>query len=49
MIQKVFETSAGIFTASRQATAAEALLRFSLAPAAAGMFREKGLEQADSR
>ena len=48
-IQKVFETSAGIFTASRQATAAEALLRFLHAPAAAGVFREKGLEQANGR
>ena len=48
-IQKVFETSAGIFTTSRQATAAEALLRFFQAPAAAGAFREKGLEQANGR
>ena len=44
-IQKVFETSAGVFAASRHATAAETLLRFLLAPAHAGVFREKGLEQ----
>jgi molybdate transport system substrate-binding protein len=45
-IQKVFETSAGVFTASRQPAEAEALLRFLVAPSAAGVFREKGLEQA---
>ena len=44
-IQKVFETAAGIFTASRQPAEAEALLRFLTAPSAAGVFREKGLEQ----
>jgi len=48
-IQKVFETAAGIFTATRQPAAAEALLRFLLAPAAAGVFREKGLEQVENR
>ena len=32
-MQKVFETAAGIFTASRQPDAAEELLRFLLAPA----------------
>ena len=45
-IQKVFETAAGIFTASRQPAAAEELLRFLLAPANAGVFEEVGLEQA---
>ena len=43
-IQKVFPTAAGIFAASRQPAAAEGLLRFLLAPAAAPVFREKGLE-----
>lgn len=47
-IQKVFETSAGIFTASTQPDPAEALIRFLLAPAAAGIFVEKGLEQVNS-
>jgi molybdate transport system substrate-binding protein len=45
-IQKVFETAAGIFTASAQPEAAEALLRFLTAPAAAAVFEEKGLEAA---
>ena len=45
-IQKVFETTAGIFAASEHAEAAESLLRFLLAPAAADTFRAKGLEQA---
>ena len=45
-LQKVFETSAGIFSASKQPQAAEALLRYLLAPGAASVFREKGLEQA---
>ena len=45
-IQKVFETSVGIFTASKQPAEAEALLRFLVAPSVAGVFREKGLEQA---
>jgi molybdate transport system substrate-binding protein len=44
-IQKVFETAAGIFTASKQPAAAETLLRFLLMPAFAGVFNEKGLEQ----
>ncbi|MBI3042433.1 MAG: substrate-binding domain-containing protein [Betaproteobacteria bacterium] len=43
-IQKVFETMAGIFTASRQQAEAEALLKFLLAPANAAVFKEKGLE-----
>jgi molybdate transport system substrate-binding protein len=43
-IQKVFPTAAGIFAASRQPAAAEGLLRFLLAPAAAPVFLEKGLE-----
>ncbi len=43
-IQKVFETSAAIFTSSNQPAAAEALLRFLLAPAAAGVFGDKGLD-----
>ena len=47
-IQKVFETAAGIFAASKQPDEAEGLLRFLLAPAAAGVFTEKGLEQAGS-
>ncbi|HKA41544.1 MAG TPA: substrate-binding domain-containing protein, partial [Burkholderiales bacterium] len=47
-IQKVIETSAGIFAASKHPAAAEALLRFLLAPASAPVFREKGLEQAGS-
>lgn len=45
-IQKVFETSAAIFTVSKQPAAAEALLWFLLAPAHAGVFKEKGLEPA---
>ena len=48
-IQKVFPTGAGIFAASRQAEAAEGLLRFLLAPEAAPVFREKGLEAVASR
>lgn len=43
-VQKVFETAAGIFAGSAQPKAAETLLRFLLEPAAAGTFREKGLE-----
>ena len=45
-IQKVFETASGIFAASQRSEAAESLLRFLLAPAAAGTFQAKGLEQA---
>lgn len=48
-IQKVFETAAGIFSASAQKEAAETLLRFLTAPAVAGVFREKGLEAAGSK
>lgn len=44
-LQKVFESAAGIFAASSQPAAAESLLQFLLAPANAGVFREKGLEQ----
>jgi len=43
-IQKVFETAAGIFAASKQPDAAESMLRFLLAPGNAEVFREKGLE-----
>lgn len=43
-IQKVFETTAAIFTSSNRPAAAEALLRFLLAPGAAGVFGDKGLE-----
>jgi molybdate transport system substrate-binding protein len=43
-IQHVFETAAGVFAASKQAAAADALIRFLLAPASAGVLREKGLE-----
>ena len=43
-IQQVFETAAGVFAASKQPAAADALIRFLLAPASAGAFREKGLE-----
>ena len=45
-IQKVFETSAAIFTAAKQPKAAETLLGFLLTPSSAGVFREKGLELA---
>jgi molybdate transport system substrate-binding protein len=45
-IQKVFETSVGIFTASKQPAGAAALLKFLGAPAHASVFRDKGLEQA---
>jgi molybdate transport system substrate-binding protein len=48
-IQKVFETSAAIFTAAREPQAAETLLQFLLAPSAAAVFREKGLEQASGK
>ena len=44
-IQKVFQTAVGIFSASKQREAAAALIGFLLAPAAAGTFQEKGLEQ----
>jgi molybdate transport system substrate-binding protein len=45
-IQKVFETSAGLFTASKAPAAAEALLQFCHSPSHAALFREKGLEAA---
>jgi molybdate transport system substrate-binding protein len=45
-IQKVFETSAAVFAASRRESDAQALFTFLLAPAQAGVFREKGLELA---
>ena len=45
-IQQVIETAAGIFSSSSQPDAAEELIRFLLSPAAAGVFREVGLEQA---
>jgi molybdate transport system substrate-binding protein len=48
-IQKVFETAAGIFAASSRPGAAESLLRFLLAPAASGVFREMGLEAVPMR
>jgi len=44
-IQKVFETAVGVFTASTRPGAAEELIRFLLAPAAARVFEEVGLEQ----
>lgn len=43
-IQKVFETAAAVFTASKRSAAAQALLQFLLTPAHAGVFRDKGLE-----
>jgi molybdate transport system substrate-binding protein len=48
-IQKVFETSAAIFTASQRAADADALLKFLTGPAHAGVFRNKGLEQAETK
>jgi molybdate transport system substrate-binding protein len=45
-VQKVFETSAGIFSGSRQQAAAQALLRFFATAEAAAAFRTKGLEPA---
>jgi molybdate transport system substrate-binding protein len=48
-IQKVFPTAAGIFSASAQPSAAEGLLRFLLAPEAAPVFRERGLEAVTAR
>jgi molybdate transport system substrate-binding protein len=43
-IQQVFETAAGVFAASKRPAAADALLRFLLAPASAEVFRAKGLD-----
>jgi molybdate transport system substrate-binding protein len=48
-VQQVFHTAAGIFTASRQPAEADALVRFLLDPANAGVFEEAGLEQAGAR
>jgi len=48
-IQKVFESAVGIFTASKKPDAAQALIRFLLAPSNAQVFREKGLEQVSAR
>jgi molybdate transport system substrate-binding protein len=45
-IQRVFESAVGIFMASSQPAAAEELIRYLLAPAAASVFEEVGLEQA---
>jgi molybdate transport system substrate-binding protein len=45
-IQQVIETTAGIFTASREPAAAQELIRFLLSPAASSVFAEVGLEQA---
>src|SRR5262249_36765366 len=47
-IQKVIETSAGIFAASKPPAAAEALPRFLVAPGAAPILKKRGLEQAGS-
>jgi molybdate transport system substrate-binding protein len=47
-VQKVFETSAAVFTASAQPEEAESLLRYFTAPEAAGVFTDKGLESAAS-
>jgi molybdate transport system substrate-binding protein len=48
-VQKVFETAAGVFAGSTEPRAAEALLHFFLELAVAGVFRDKGLEQAALR
>ncbi len=45
-LQKVFESSAGIFAASKRKAEAEALLAFFRSSANAAVFREVGLEQA---
>ena len=45
-VQKVFETSAGIFASSAARPAAEAFLESGAASGNAGVFREKGLEPA---
>lgn len=47
-VQKTLETSAGIFSASLQADAAAALLRFFASPAQAVTFRAMGLEPAQA-
>jgi len=43
-VQKTFQTSAAIFTASKAPAAAEALLQSLLQPSSAGVFRDKGLD-----
>jgi len=45
-VQKTLESAAGIFSASKQHEAAEALLRFFASPAAAAAFEARGLEPA---
>lgn len=44
-VQKTFETSVGIFAASKNAAAAQAMLDFFAAPAHATLFSSKGLQQ----
>jgi molybdate transport system substrate-binding protein len=44
-VQKTFETSAGLFAASKNLAAAQAMLDFFSAPAHATLFSGKGLEQ----
>jgi len=48
-LQKVFQTDAGIFSASKHPTEGEACLRFLSSPAAAPVFTQVGLEQAAAR
>jgi len=47
-VQKTLETSAGLFAASKQAAAAQAMIDFFRRPEHAVLFRSKGLEQAYS-
>ena len=44
-VQKTFETSAGLFAASKNLAAAQAMLDFFAAPVHATLFSSKGLEQ----
>lgn len=44
-VQKVFETSVGIFSATPHAAAAQAMIDFIARPAHTALFRTKGLEQ----
>ncbi len=44
-VQKTFETSAGLFAASKNPVSAQAMLDFFAAPAHATLFSSKGLEQ----
>lgn len=44
-VQKTFETSAGLFAASKNAAATEAMLDFFASPGHATLFSSKGLEQ----